>query len=777
MRCLILLFSTFTFLSSFYSQNNDERINTYLQNNFRNIGLTQADISNIRIYNQHADKKLDLTYKYVVQTYNKLDIYNSNAVFIEKGNAVYLTGNRFVKNIKEKVNSTESALSAKEALDIVVRDLGINNGVKSNPELISTNKFLFSKETFSQQDIPVNLMYVPFGDEIRIAWDVSISMVDSKHWWSVKIDAITGEELDRVDWVNNCSFDHVSAAKKTVSPPPATDEYNIFPYPVESPNHGSRNLVVGPYNTVASPFGWHDTDGSPGAEYTITRGNNVLACEDQNGNNGTGASPDGGALLQFDFPLNFNQQPSGYIDAATTNLFYANNMMHDIWYHYGFTSAAGNFQQNNYGLGGSGSDYVRADSQDGSGMNNANFSTPPDGSKPRMQMFLWTPPPNGDLLTVNSPGSVSGSYYALPSGFGAGISSTPITSDLVIYNDSVPDNYDACELPINASALNGKIVLIRRGTCTFVDKIQRAQDAGAISVIMVNNVSGNPITMGGTSSTITIPALMISDVDGAALISEIELGGTVNATIVDSSLSNYDLDGDFDNKIIAHEYGHGISNRLTGGASNTNCLGNDEQMGEGWSDWFGLMLTLEPGDQSTDIRGVGTYVKGEPVTGNGLRPAPYSTDFSINGYTYDATNNTASISKPHGVGFVWCTMLWDMTWAMIGKYGYDPNIYTGSGGNNMAMNLVMQGIKLQPCGPGFIDGRDAILAADNLLYGGANQCLIWNAFAARGLGYSASQGSANSRTDQVEAFDLPPAFYNNSSVDVQNSCDSYTWID
>ena len=59
----------------------------------------------------------------------------------------------------------------------------------------------------------------------------------------------------------------------------------------------------------------------------------------------------------------------------------------------------------------------------------------------------------------------------------------------------------------------------------------------------------------------------------------------------------------------------------------------------------------------------------------------------------------------------------------------------------MAIALVTEGLKLQPCNPGFVDGRNAILDADVALYGGANQCLIWEAFAKRGLGVSAEQGS------------------------------------
>jgi hypothetical protein len=66
-------------------------------------------------------------------------------------------------------------------------------------------------------------------------------------------------------------------------------------------------------------------------------------------------------------------------------------------------------------------------------------------------------------------------------------------------------------------------------------------------------------------------------------------------------------------------------------------------------------------------------------------------------------------------------------------------------------------LKLQTCHPGFVDGRDAILQADQVLTGGANQCAIWQGFAKRGLGYSASQGRSKDVTDGSEAFDLPPA--------------------
>jgi len=211
-------------------------------------------------------------------------------------------------------------------------------------------------------------------------------------------------------------------------------------------------------------------------------------------------------------------------------------------------------------------------------------------------------------------------------------------------------------------------------------------------------------------------------------------------------------DGSVDNMVMVHEYGHGISTRLTGGSDNAGCLTNDEQMGEGWSDWYGAMLTISASDTGATPRPVGTWLFGRPQTGPGIRAFSYSTDMSVDPRTYNSIKNT---SGPHPLGSVWAAMIWEVSWAMIDQYGFDEDFYTGTGGNNMAMKLITEGLKLQKCSPGMIDGRDAILAADLALYNGENQCLIWTAFAKRGLGFSADQGSSNNRNDGTEAFDMP----------------------
>lgn len=93
---------------------------------------------------------------------------------------------------------------------------------------------------------------------------------------------------------------------------------------------------------------------------------------------------------------------------------------------------------------------------------------------------------------------------------------------------------------------------------------------------------------------------------------------------------------------------------------------------------------------------------------------------------------------------------------MVEKYGWDADINNTNSGNFRAIQLVVDGMKLQPCGPGFQDGRDAIMLADIMNYNGADTCLISTVFARRGLGYYASQGDANNAGDGIQNFDPIP---------------------
>ncbi len=618
------------FSAQVISQNHKSNITNHFDQLLEQNELLIEDVQWL-INSENISSTSNIQHVYFTQIVNGIEIYGTqSSIHILPSGKTLSADSKFIKDSKRKVLNDTPSLTATQALISAANQLNynisesisvINSGNSTNKKTILTNAGI------SLSNIPAKLVYhISSENELKLAWDISIQEISQQDWWSIRVDANSGAILNKNNWMVSCSFEHDHSTDNELNynsnlfDIPNYNEiyeenggcttcYEVIAMPIESPYFGARSIESGIENATASPFGWHDTNGAAGAEFTVTKGNNVDAYED--GNN-PGYQPDGGANLDFTgYP--FSQIYTGanqYEDAAITNLFYWNNIIHDVMYTYGFDEASGNFQENNYGNGGNGSDSVNAEAQDGSGTCNANFGTPGDGGNPTMQMYVCG-----------------------------------------------------------------------------------------------------------------------------------------------------DKDGDFDNLVIVHEYGHGISNRLTGGPSNSGCLNNSEQMGEGWSDFYGVMMTIETGDSGTDARGVGTYLFGQGAGGAGIRNFKYSTDMAVNPHTYDDIKTTGS--SPHALGEVWATMLWELNWALIDDHGFDTDIYNFTGdsnldaGNVVAMALVTEGLRLQPCSPGFVDGRDAILAADAAIYGGANECLIWEAFAKRGLGLSADQGSSGSRSDGTEAFDTP----------------------
>ncbi|MFM9943957.1 MAG: T9SS-dependent M36 family metallopeptidase [Bacteroidia bacterium] len=743
----------------------------------QNTGLKSTDLEEMKISAQSVDQQNGITHVYFNQFYKSIPIHNAVlGLHLDKDGKVVALNNTFVKNLEAMdVNSTPLTV-AKDAALFAIHEKNNSKVLSSVKELevVSTSgpEQIFKNKELANGDINVYLKWIFKDEKLKLTWNVNWLSNDGVNWWNIRVDAQTGKIIDENNWVAECqnikiqepnSKLQIANFKFQISNSPGSGEgtgegktgakYGVLARPVESPSHGNHSLLTDPSDSLASPFSWHDDNGSVGNEYTITRGNNVFASDDKDNNNQPGYSPNGGTSLNFDFAFDKSKRHSDYLDAAITNLFYWNNLMHDVWYHYGFDDASGNFQANNYGRGGAASDEVNADAQDGSGTNNANFATPPDGQNPRMQMYVWNVSSTSFLLRVTEPTNIAKPYTSVQAAFGPKLSKTPIIANLILVNDGTSTPTLGCQTLTNGASISGQIALIDRGNCKFIEKVKFAQDKGAKAVIIINNISGNPSTMSGDGTiTVTIPAIMISKADGDIIKNALKTG-VVKGSLYDSAgTAGKQYDSDFDNGVICHEYGHGISNRLTGGPTNTDCLTNQEQMGEGWSDFFGLVMTHKPGDKGTDKHGIGTYVIDEANDGGGIRNYPYSTSLSINPVSY---KDIMTFSVPHGVGSVWCSMLWDMYWDLIAKYGYDPDIYNGKGGNNMAMKLVIDGMKLQPCNPGFADGRDAILLADRLNNKGTNQELIWKAFARRGMGFGASQGSSNSRSDGTESFIIP----------------------
>ncbi|GAB3512881.1 hypothetical protein GCM10027442_25000 [Emticicia fontis] len=647
-----------------FAQKEVEKVKTYLKANAAQYHLSNKDIDEMDISSAYLSPSTGWYHVYFVQKYQAIEVYNGilNTILVNEN--VANVANTFVTDIASKIPAkiTLIPVSPTDAISKAATSLKLP-GNDANTQQVSVNrlpngqieKAVYTNADLSKDNINVKLYWFPYDtlvgqqmvSKINLVWNVQIYTKDHKNNWSVQVDALTGDIIDTKDMVIHCDFgtpehkhdygpiishEPTSQTRESfgISQPFAANSYKVFDYPLESPSHGSQTVVISPYTRFlpagkgpGATNGWHHDSVST---YTTTRGNNVFAKEDRDDNDTGGYSPTS-ATLDFNYDYNNGVgTANANLDAAITNLFYWNNVVHDVLYRYGFDEPSGNFQRTNKTGLGLGNDFVNADAQDGSGTDNANFYTPIDGFNPRMQMYLWT--------------------------------------------------------------------------------------------------------AGGT------PA--------------------------------YEPDSDFDNGVIAHEYGHGWSTRLTGGAANSSCLNNSEQGGEGWSDFLALMLTtdwskLTPTFASAIIpRGIGTYSLAKQTNGTGIRNYRYSYDMAnINSVvTYGKVGDT-KFAIPHGIGSIWATMLWDMTWEIIMQDGQIANnIYTvptniaDMRGNIAALKLVNEGLRLQPCSPSFVQARDAILTADSLLFNKRYKCAIWKAFARRGLGRFASTGA--STNDRIVTEDFTP---------------------
>ncbi|MEM6286651.1 MAG: M36 family metallopeptidase [Bacteroidota bacterium] len=747
-----------------------------------------GDLADLHPVAVHAEGAL--TFVTLVQRHDGLEVFGTaSTAAVHPGHQVTTGPDRFQRGLARRAEPAEPDLAPEAALDLALDLARRASAAVAPPEvpLVTDDPEADAPAAVQPafEATPPRLGYHAMPDgTLRLAYEATVTSTSGPTVLRlVRLDATTGEVLVDDDlrvhdtWglpparLGADATDLAPTRRLGADPPRGgrTGRYRVVT--AESPTHGSFVFVSDPADPVASPLGWHRTGSQ---SFTTTRGNNVHAYADTDGNNqpDPGSAPDGGAGLTFDFPFDPESSPDDNADAALTNLFYWSNVSHDVAFRYGFTEAAGNFQVTNAPGEGRGGDAVRAEALDGAGSNNARFSTPPDGQPPRMEMFRWT---GGVQFSVTAPAALAGSFPSAGASFGP---STGFSGRLATASAGAGPATACTDAEVTAD-LTGHVALIERGGCDFDEKVARAQRLGAVAVVMYNRLPNGQVDdnggealvqMGGDDPTIDIPSVFVQRSTGLALRAEAD---PVDVALVRAA----DRGSSLDAGVVIHEYAHGISNRLVGGPSEVACLRNGftsdtplgnrpgEQMGEGWSDWYGMVLTQQAGDTGAQPRGVGTYLRFQLPDGRGIRNAPYSTDFAVNDYTYDdliagATHTPSggrSLSIPHGVGFVWATMLWEMTWALIDAHGYSPDLLDaeGSAGNQIALRLVTTGLKLTPCSPGFVDGRDAILAADQALHDGAYTDLIWQAFARRGLGVEADQGASTNPNDGRASFLAP----------------------
>ncbi|KAF9044991.1 Fungalysin metallopeptidase-domain-containing protein [Panaeolus papilionaceus] len=197
-------------------------------------------------------------------------------------------------------------------------------------------------------------------------------------------------------------------------------------------------------------------------------------------------------------------------------------------------------------------------------------------------------------------------------------------------------------------------------------------------------------------------------------------------------------DAAMDNSVVVHEYTHGITNRMTGGGT-ASCLQTIQArgMGEGWSDAMA---------EWTEQRGptIKDFILGVYVVGNyerGIRHYPYSVDRRINPLLYSHLNK---LKEEHAIGQIWANVLHQVLTSLVQRHGFSPNArhnpYTLHG-NVVFLHLFLDALALQPCNPNFLQARDAWFRADKNRYRGRHRCILWRAFAARGMGVDARGGA------------------------------------
>ena len=433
------------------------------------LGLTAADLAELEVTDSVFSAVSGATRIYLRQRHDGLPVYNAGLqVNINRDGRVLGVGNAFVPNLAAIVNTPRAQLAPDRAIERArahVRDLGLE------PATVAT-------------DVP-RPMWLPIdGSSARRVWNLQLETADGRNYFDINVDAEDGRVWTRFNWVADAA-------------------YRVYAQPTESPNHAvppnplppedGRTLEADPQDDTASPFGWHDTDGLPGAEFTILRGNNVHAYDDLDGD---------------------NQPP-----AVRARVWAAARLRLPHRSHDGPNRLHGGLDRQSLLL---------------------------DQRRSRRAVSLRLRRAGGQL-----PGQQLRQRRARQrrgAGRGAGWRRDESTQLLRRRRTAIRH---ACRCPL-------------------------------------------------------------------------------------FDLTDPRRDGALDAGLIVHEYGHGISNRLVGGPSNVSCLANDQQPGEGLSDWWLLAYTAQPFHAGETLRGVGTYVLGQPIDGPGVRPQPYSTDPTINDYTYES---------------------------------------------------------------------------------------------------------------------------------------------
>jgi hypothetical protein len=486
--------------------NPDDIALQHLRAHAAELGVGEADVADALVMSSYVSSHTGVTHVNVNQRFRGLEVFGGSVtVNVTADGEVLHVGNSLVGELAAGVSVAVAALDAPGAVEAAAEALDLDEpeDVRVMTRGAPGRETVLSDGGISDEPITAKQGWQPTDDGLRLAWQLVIDDSSSPSLWNATVDAATGALLNVDDWTHYSTAENLStlagpprgsllmSATTSADPPGTTNpvddgsSYRVFEIPKNDPNDGPRTLVNTPADATASPFGWHDVSGTPEPDYTITRGNNTHTYTDRDATNqpDPGSEAAGGPGLTFDFPADLDEHPQTYVDAAVTNLFYWCNIIHDIFHLYGFDEPSGNFQVNNYGRGGVGGDDVRCEAQDGSGHNNANFSTPAvDGGRPRMQMFLWPGFQFGlpNAVTVDA-GPAAGTYEANYARFSPAPTTEGFSGELVLVDDGSADPTEGCDPLVGFPA--GAVALVDRGSCPFVQKVHNAEAAGASAVV------------------------------------------------------------------------------------------------------------------------------------------------------------------------------------------------------------------------------------------------------------------------------------------------------
>ncbi|RKI20588.1 peptidase [Corallococcus sp. AB030] len=603
----------------------------------------------------------------------------------------------------------------------------------------------------------VRQVYFPQADRLVPAWAVNVlaerTGQEGRRGYEYLVDAGQGGTLQRSNRIfhDSHSYRVWADADGTPRDGPLQD---FTPHPTGIPDATFEPAFESPRNITVdgrAHAGGVDSWLPPGA--TTSSGNNVSAYADHFDPDGYTEGSDTWAFVNpgtRDFHYDYEPtlgplaRPS-QTQAAITSLFYTTNWLHDYFYASGFTEAAGNAQQTNYGRGGLEGDALLAEAQN-QGPNpqardNVAIYVPDDGQAPRLEMYLFTMPETRSF-------QVAGTDYATgKANFG------PRTFHLdslrlVMAQSGSPSVTTACQALTND--VSGAIVLADRGgNCSYELKAVNAQAAGAAGLIVLNHTAGAaPPNMVESDPLLdpTLPLLSVSFETGQTL-KGLLANGAVTGTMIRAS--DPERDGAIDNTLVSHEWGHLLHQRLVD-CNLSVCFAQSE----GWGDFIALHLMVQEDDGfgyngTYGIGGYAAHVYGDSPY-YGVRRVPYSRDPTKNALRlrhlsdeeplpleHPLRDNGGFNSEWHNAGEVWASMLFDGYLALLDEARKPGSRFASFAEAKRRMaDYVVAGMMLAPVDPTHTEQRDALLMAAGSWnpQDPRDMLLLAEAFARRGAG-------------------------------------------